>query len=82
MNEVFCSGVSRERRGFLKGEMIDIDKRFDSVFVRFSVKFGDLEFIIVKWIEYYKRLNYFCDWLNEKEVKLNEVYENKFDFLE
>ena len=79
LNEALCSGASRERRGPLKGEMTDIDKRLDSVSVRLNAKLGDLESTIAKWTEYYKRLNHFCDWLNEKEAKLNEVYENKSD---
>lgn len=79
LNEALCSGASRERRGPLKGEMTDIDKRLDSVSVRLNAKLGDLESTIAKWTEYYQRLHHFCDWLNEKEAKLNEVYENKSD---
>ncbi|KAH9507324.1 hypothetical protein Btru_056910, partial [Bulinus truncatus] len=46
---------------------------------RLNAKLSDLEATITKWSEYYKRLNNFCDWLNEKEAKLNEIYENKQD---
>jgi hypothetical protein len=59
--------------------MTDIDKRLDSVSHRLNAKLQDLEMTIAKWSEYYKRLNNFCDWLNEKEDKLTEVYENKQD---
>ena len=57
--------------------MTDIDKRLDNVSVRLNAKLGDLEATIAKWTEYYKRLNHFCDWLNQKEDKLNDVYEDK-----
>ena len=77
LNALLCEGASRERQGPLKGEMTDIDKRLDSVAHRLNAKLADLEMTIAKWNEYYKRLNNFCDWLNEKECKLNEVYENK-----
>ena len=77
LNALLCEGASRERQGPLKGEMTDIDKRLDSVAHRLNAKLADLEMTIAKWNEYYKRLNNFCDWLNEKEGKLNEVYENK-----
>ena len=77
LNAILCEGASRERRGPLKGEMTDIDKRLDNVSVRLNAKLADLESTIAKWTEYYKRLNHFCDWLNEKEEKLNEVYEDK-----
>ena len=79
LNAALCEGASRERKGPLKGEMTDIDKRLDNVSVRLNAKLADLEATIAKWTEYYKRLNHFCDWLNEKEAKLNEVYENKTD---
>ncbi|KAL3874933.1 hypothetical protein ACJMK2_037885 [Sinanodonta woodiana] len=79
LNAILCEGASRERRGPLKGEMTDIDKRLENVSVRLNAKLADLEATIAKWTEYYKRLNNFCDWLNEKEQKLNEVYENKND---
>lgn len=77
LNNILCEGASRERRGPLKGEMTDIDKRLDNVSVRLNAKLADLEATIAKWTEYYKRLNHFCDWLNEKEEKLNDVNENK-----
>ncbi|XP_076442566.1 muscle-specific protein 300 kDa-like isoform X3 [Babylonia areolata] len=77
LNALLCEGASRERQGPLKGEMTDIDKRLDGVGHRLNAKLADLEMTIAKWSEYYKRLNNFCDWLNEKEGKLNEVYENK-----
>ena len=77
LNALLCDGASRERQGPLKGEMTDIDKRLDGVSHRLNAKLSDLEMTIAKWSEYYKRLNNFCDWLNEKEDKLNEVYENK-----
>jgi SMC interacting uncharacterized protein involved in chromosome segregation len=77
LNAILCEGASRERRGPLKGEMTDIDKRLDNVSVRLNAKLADLEATIAKWTEYYKRLTHFCDWLNEKEEKLNYVYENK-----
>lgn len=79
LNEALCSDASRERRGPLKGEMTDMDKRLENVSVRLNAKLNDLEATIAKWTEYYKRLNHFCDWLNEKEAKLNNVYENKSD---
>ncbi|KAK3089398.1 hypothetical protein FSP39_003323 [Pinctada imbricata] len=79
LNAALCEGASRERKGPLKGEMSDIDKRLDNVSVRLNAKLADLEATIAKWTEYYKRLNQFCNWLNEKEAKLNEVYENKTD---
>nr|KAG5692778.1 hypothetical protein BaRGS_009394 [Batillaria attramentaria] len=77
LNALLCEGASRERQGPLKGEMTDIDKRLDSVAHRLNAKLADLEMTIAKWSEYYKRLNNFCDWLNEKETKLNDVYDNK-----
>ena len=77
LNALLCEGASRERQGPLKGEMTDIDQRLDGVGRRLNAKLSDLEMTIAKWSEYYKRLNNFCDWLNEKESKLNEVYENK-----
>ena len=79
LNAALCEGASRERQGPLKGEMADIDKRLDSVAQRLNAKLADLEVAIAKWTEYYKRLNNFCEWLNEKESKLNEVFENKED---
>ncbi|XP_025103982.1 nesprin-1-like isoform X4 [Pomacea canaliculata] len=77
LNALLCEGASRERQGPLKGEMSDIDRRLESVAHRLNAKLADLEMTIAKWNEYYKRLNNFCDWLNEKEAKLTEVYENK-----
>ena len=79
LNTALCDGASRERKAPLKGEMTEIDKRLDNVSVRLNSKLADLEAAIAKWTEYYKRLNHFCDWLNEKETKLNEVYEKKSD---
>lgn len=79
LNALLADGASRERQAPLKGEMTDIDKRLDSVSHRLNAKLSDLESTIAKWTEYYKRLNNFCDWLNEKESKLNEIYENKQD---
>ncbi|KAK7104412.1 hypothetical protein V1264_019133 [Littorina saxatilis] len=77
LNALLCEGASRERQGPLKGEMSDMDKRLDGVAHRLNAKLGDLEMTIAKWGEYYKRLNNFGDWLNEKEGKLNDVYDNK-----
>jgi len=77
LNAILAEGASRERQGPLKGEMTDIDKRLDNVAVRLNAKLQDLEATIAKWTEYYKRLNHFCDWLNEKEEKLNAVHDNK-----
>lgn len=82
LNAALAEGASRERRGPLKTEMSDIDKRLENVSVRLNAKLADLEATIAKWSEYYKRLNNFCDWLNVKETRLNEVYENKRDLPE
>ncbi|CAL1544282.1 unnamed protein product [Lymnaea stagnalis] len=79
LNALLADGASRERQGPLKGEMTDIDKKLESVSHRLNAKLSDLEATIAKWSEYYKRLNNFCDWLNEKETKLNEIYDNKQD---
>uniref|UniRef100_A0A2C9KCB0 Calponin-homology (CH) domain-containing protein n=1 Tax=Biomphalaria glabrata TaxID=6526 RepID=A0A2C9KCB0_BIOGL len=79
LNALLADGASRERQGPLKGEITDIDRKLESVSHRLNAKLSDLEATITKWSEYYKRLNNFCDWLNEKETKLNEVYENKQD---
>ncbi|KAL5008450.1 hypothetical protein ScPMuIL_014031 [Solemya velum] len=77
LNALLCEGASRERQGPLKGEMTDIDKRLDNVSLRLNAKLTDLEATIAKWTEYYKRLNNFCDWLNGRETKLSDVYEDK-----
>lgn len=79
LNELLCEGASRERKGPLKGEITDIDKRLGGVSIRLNAKLSDLEATIAKWSEYYKRLNNFCDWLYVKETDLNEVYENTQD---
>ncbi|XP_035824390.1 nesprin-1 [Aplysia californica] len=79
LNSLLAEGASRERQGPLKSEMTDIDKKLENISHRLNAKLVDLESTIAKWSEYYKRLNSFCDWLNEKETKLNEIYENKQD---
>ncbi|ESO86156.1 hypothetical protein LOTGIDRAFT_167389 [Lottia gigantea] len=79
LNSLLCEGASRERQGPLKAEVSDIDVKLDNIAKRLNAKLADLETTISKWAEYYKRLNHFCDWLNERESNLNEVYENKGD---
>ncbi|KAK6181528.1 hypothetical protein SNE40_009363 [Patella caerulea] len=79
LNSLLCEGASRERQGPLKGEISDIDVKLENVSKRLNAKLADLETTIAKWSEYYKRLSHFCDWLNEREANLNEVYENKHD---
>ena len=79
LNAILAEGASRERQTPLKGEMTDIDKKLENVAYRLNAKLTDLEATIAKWNEYYKRLNNFCDWLNEKEAKLAEIYDNKQD---
>ncbi|GFR66525.1 nesprin-1, partial [Elysia marginata] len=79
LNALLAEGASRERQAPLKGEMTDIDKKLENVSYRLNAKLTDLEATIAKWNEYYKRLNNFCDWLNEKEAKLAEIYDNKQD---
>ncbi|XP_076463750.1 muscle-specific protein 300 kDa-like isoform X7 [Babylonia areolata] len=79
LNTALCEGASRERQGPLKGEVTDMDRRLDSVGERLNAKLADLEMAIAKWNEYYKRLNNFCDWLNQQEAKLTEVLDNKQD---
>ena len=79
LNALLADGASRERRSPLKSEMTDIDKKLENISHRLNAKLSDLESTIAKWSEYYKRLNSFCEWLNEKETKLNEIYENKRD---
>lgn len=71
--------ASPECQGQLKGEVVDFDKKLDSVSHRLNAKLEDLETTVTRWNDFYKRLNHFSDWLNEKEAKLNEVYENKDD---
>lgn len=77
LNAVLAEGASRERKGPLKVEISEIDKRLDNVSTRLNAKLADLEATIAKWTEYYKRLNNFCEWLNTKESNLNDVFENK-----
>ncbi|GFO48198.1 nesprin-1, partial [Plakobranchus ocellatus] len=79
LNAILAEGASRERQAPLKGEMTDMDKKLENVAYRLNAKLSDLEATIAKWNEYYKRLNNFCDWLNEKEAKLAEIYDNKQD---
>ena len=82
LNAVLAESASRERQGPLKGEVSDIDKRLQNVSVRLNAKLADLEGTIAKWSDYYKRLNNFSDWLNQKESSLNQVYEEKKDLPE
>ncbi|XP_041351119.1 nesprin-1-like [Gigantopelta aegis] len=82
LNSVLAESASRERQGPLKGEVSDIDKRLQNVSVRLNAKLADLEGTIAKWSDYYKRLNNFNDWLNQKESNLNQVYEEKKDLPE
>lgn len=77
LNAVLAEGASRERKGPLKVEISEIDKRLDNVSTRLNAKLADLEATIAKWTEYYKRLSNFCEWLNTKESNLNDVFENK-----
>lgn len=79
LNAHLAEGASHGRQAPLKSEMTEISKRLDKISHRLNTKLTDLEATIFKWSEYYKRLNNFCDWLNEKEERLNEVYENKQD---
>lgn len=79
LNKALVEETSQHRKAPLRSEITDIDARLENISHRADAKVTDLEATHGKWSEYYKRLNHFCDWLNEKESMLNEVYENKLD---
>ncbi|BFZ08024.1 hypothetical protein BsWGS_11063 [Bradybaena similaris] len=79
LNRALVEGTSQHRQAPLRSEITDMNCRLENISHRADAKVTDLEASHGKWSEYYKRLHHFCDWLNEKESMLNEVYENKLD---